>query len=342
MRYRPEQLRIPVSYLQMVKPVAERLGISFERVLQRLGLQASQVQMPGTFIDGKKLALLLRFADAFTPKERAASLGILRHFNPLANGIVGLATLAAPDVRRALAVVIEHYERVMIPGVGMGLEEKNGQIVLSFEPWCDLGPANHTLMELVLGSFTVGSDYATQPFLPVLAEFRHQARCAESSFSQAYGCPVHFSSRENRLVFDSSVGDIPLMTANEPTWQALLQQIARDLPVMTPSPSVVQQARSWISERLEAGQVPRIDDLAEALHMSPRTLRRRLAGDHNQFQQILEQVREQKARLKLLSGNQPIYVIAAECGYDNEANFSRAFRRWTGQSPKAFRQQSVP
>lgn len=94
---------------------------------------------------------------------------------------------------------------------------------------------------------------------------------------------------------------------------------------------VRQLAREYLSEARS------LDCVAEELHMTPRTLRRRLQAMGTSYQQIVEQIRRGMAVDLLTRTRQPVETIALELGYADPSNFGRAFRRWTGLSPRHYR-----
>jgi AraC-like DNA-binding protein len=70
-----------------------------------------------------------------------------------------------------------------------------------------------------------------------------------------------------------------------------------------------------------------------------RTLKRRLADQGTSFSALLDEVRRDRATLLLRAGELSVDEIGARLGYSDPANFARAFRRWTGSSPRAFRRK---
>ena len=88
-------------------------------------------------------------------------------------------------------------------------------------------------------------------------------------------------------------------------------------------------------------EILHIDECANLVGMSSRTLQRRLAANDTSFNNILEQTRFDAARQLLEQSSASILEIAYETGYSDPANFTRAFRRWAGMSPRQHRQQTV-
>ncbi|MEM9602511.1 MAG: AraC family transcriptional regulator ligand-binding domain-containing protein [Pseudomonadota bacterium] len=84
-------------------------------------------------------------------------------------------------------------------------------------------------------------------------------------------------------------------------------------------------------------KLPTGADVAHRLHISPATLRRRLSDEGTSLQQIKDQHRCGAAMRYLASTGLPLKEIALRCGFDNPADFNRAFRRWSGQAPGRYR-----
>jgi AraC-like DNA-binding protein len=89
------------------------------------------------------------------------------------------------------------------------------------------------------------------------------------------------------------------------------------------------------------GQYPGLDTAAERLHLSARTLKRRLAEESTTFGDLLDEVRKRDSVQLLLNADRAIDEIAARVGYADPANFRRAFKRWTGVSPSEYRAQQL-
>jgi AraC-like DNA-binding protein len=93
--------------------------------------------------------------------------------------------------------------------------------------------------------------------------------------------------------------------------------------------------RQAIVERLPAA--PTVEEVADALHFSVRTLCRRLVSEGTTFQAIKDEVRRDIAIQRLTRSDDPIAAIAYDVGFDNPTAFHRAFRNWTGSTPAAYR-----
>lgn len=83
-----------------------------------------------------------------------------------------------------------------------------------------------------------------------------------------------------------------------------------------------------------------LSEVATELGYSERGLRRQLERSGTSYRKILDQVRKHRARALLSGGMLPVKTIAGALGFETSSNFARSFKRWTGLTPKAFRDQA--
>src|SRR5262245_41398274 len=102
------------------------------------------------------------------------------------------------------------------------------------------------------------------------------------------------------------------------------------------SATLRDQVRRLPWSELSAG-VPGLDDVGRVLGMSPRTLQRRLREEGTTFSAVLTQLRHDLALPLLGDGRLAVVEVAFLLGYEDPSAFHRAFRRWSGLSPRAFR-----
>lgn len=99
--------------------------------------------------------------------------------------------------------------------------------------------------------------------------------------------------------------------------------------------ALVERLRTILRQR--ADSPPSLAEVADALLLSPRTLRRRLHGLNTRFCDLMAEVRGEVARRYLIDTSWSVERIAEEVGYSDAANFRQALKRWTGQSPQCYR-----
>lgn len=98
---------------------------------------------------------------------------------------------------------------------------------------------------------------------------------------------------------------------------------------------LAHRVRDHLSESEQIGSA--IQQVAQALHLSVRTLSRRLAAEGTHFQAVKDEVRRDIAIQQLTSGSASLVVLAGQLGFEDLASFNRAFRKWTGSTPGTYR-----
>lgn len=107
--------------------------------------------------------------------------------------------------------------------------------------------------------------------------------------------------------------------------------------------ALLGDAGLWIREKVQREIVygkdgyPTLENISAQLHMTPRTLRRRLEEEGTNYKFLLEEAKRRDAVQLLDEGGLEIQQIATLLGYQDPANFTRAFRQWTGQTPSQYR-----
>lgn len=157
-------------------------------------------------------------------------------------------------------------------------------------------------------------------------------------YEKLFRVPVSFERPEISIVIARHDLEQPLAGACAELAQMHDEVAARYLARLDKD-DVVAQVRHKIIEFLPNGNCGR-NRVAAALCMSPATLQLKLAQREASFQSILEDTRKELACAYLQSESRPITEVAFMLGFTDTSNFTRAFRRWTGQSPSAYRRQS--
>ncbi len=142
-------------------------------------------------------------------------------------------------------------------------------------------------------------------------------------------CALEFSAHYLERRVSRSNADLEKMLANFPD-DLVTVDFLRD--------STVSRVRCALFESTRSS-LPGLEQVAEDLHMTCATLHRRLAEEGTSFQQEKDHFRRQRAVALLRENQQPAANIAEQLGFSDVSTFSRAFKRWTGVTPSAFRQQ---
>ncbi|MGP3686751.1 AraC family transcriptional regulator [Streptomyces sp. IBSNAI002] len=158
-----------------------------------------------------------------------------------------------------------------------------------------------------------------------------------------FDCPVRFGEARTGAVFDAHWLTAPLVR-DEPALDAMLRRAPFDL-LSRPEygTTVAEQVRRTLTRQLRGSpRLPELGEVAARLAVSPATLRRRLREEGTSFQELKDHVRRDAAIAGLAESGEPIAELAARLGFSEDTAFHRAFRRWTGTTPGAYRLAASP
>ena len=183
---------------------------------------------------------------------------------------------------------------------------------------------------------THGTGKRVSPLRVEFVQPRTEARHIEEHFQ----CEVVSGTPRNAIVFRAEDASTPFITRNAELLDLLAPQLEEQLRQSQSEGEVggfVEMVRDAIQQRL-TGQRPSMDVVARALHVSSRTLQRRLQEEGSSFQRVLDEARHRMARYYLgnsvLELNEAAYLL----GYEDSNSFVRAFRGWEGVPPGHWRE----
>ncbi len=154
---------------------------------------------------------------------------------------------------------------------------------------------------------------------------------------RSLGCKVNSGASRNAIIFRASDATAPFVTCNVELLDLLVPQFETQLREHKEEDSFIALVRRAIQDRL-TGQRPSMDAISEALHMSPRTLQRRLQETGSSFQRVLDEARHSMARYYLSNSVLELNEAAYLLGFEDPNSFGRAFRNWEGVPPSDWRE----
>lgn len=231
---------------------------------------------------------------------------------------------------------LSRYHRLFHDAAEVKLEVVREHFILSHRLPLP-GGAPRQVSEFIIAAWLTASRQATGvECTPEQVYFPHPAPPDTSEHQRVFGCPVKFGHWRSELVLPRRFLDLPLVKA-DPILQGILEEQVEALLGNLPRAEATTDAiRRFLAVELSNGQ-PRLEQLAPRLHMSARTLHRRLEQEGTNFRRILTEVRHELAVRHLLERRLAIGEIAFLLGFSEVSAFHRAFKHWTGHAPHAYR-----
>jgi len=152
-----------------------------------------------------------------------------------------------------------------------------------------------------------------------------------------YGCPIHFEANEDSFLLAARVAAEPLPTANRQLAGTLDSILTAQLAALDKN-NIPARCKSSLLEEITSGEVSE-EDMARRLHMSRRTLQRKLSETNTTYQKLVDDTRRDLALRYMEDPRNSITDVTFLLGFSGQSAFTRAFKRWTGMSPTTYREQ---
>lgn len=156
--------------------------------------------------------------------------------------------------------------------------------------------------------------------------------------SRVFGCPVVFGAAETELLISRAVLELPNPHADAPLLEVLSRHVEPLLESLPPPGALLARVSSAIARRI-ATELPTLATTAAAVRMPERTLQRWLADEGVTHSALVDEVRRNLALQYLADADVSVTEIAYRLQFADPAAFYRAFKRWTGESPIAYRRR---
>lgn len=325
----------PVRSLLPALGVMESLGHGVQACLQGSGILLSQLEETDARMTLQQELVFYRNTLELSG-DPTIGLKLGKPFVPQRYGLFGYALLSAATFRHALSLT-RNFGQLTFSffTFDFGASGNRGWWTMSEPP-----PIEQALVDLYMdrdmsAAVVDFSEVIGRPFDAEEVWIAHDGHGRRQVYRDHFGCEVKFSAGCGKLTFDSSLLDQPLPQSDPESSRHFQQQCQLLIAKLTRQSHFVDDVRMLVLAR--PGFFPDVDYVAEKLGMSTRTLRRRLKGEGSSYRELLDEIRYGLAREYLSESELPLEEIAGLLGYTEPGNFSHAFRRWSGESPSAWR-----
>ncbi|WP_394850148.1 AraC family transcriptional regulator [Pendulispora brunnea] len=315
----------------------KRWHVTPEELLSGLDLDTDFLSEPDARLSIAMMETLVERARALTG-EPAIGFFLGLEMRISAHGFLGFAAMSASTLRDAIELAVQ-FAPTRTTALSLRLCVDGGVASLIVDERTDLGKARDAILIFILVGLWQVANALTGRELSGSADFAF-AKPDYLIKAPHLMSLVRFDQPSNQLLFDAAVLDLPLTMADPAALKLAREQLERALDALGTDGRIEARVRNLIPKK--EGGFRSLEEIASELRFSPRTLKRKLAAQGVAYSSLLEEQQRDKALLLLRASDSSIEHVAEQLGYSDVANFTRAFRRWTGMTPAAYRRTTDP
>lgn len=326
---------IPVGQVLLLLEGAKRGGVSSEELLSETGIDPLLLKGADARIDKRQfiqlmLAVMRRTEDEFMGfgAGRVSKPGT---FSMMAHAVINCATL-----EKAIRRGIKFYELFDLAIVGR-LSQSDNEACIRFVSSRDVGLRPYIMEAVVFLTVRFLSWLIGQQIVPKRINLDFPV-LDEGEYAAQFPCQVHYKQSCCEILLDSRYMSMPLVQNALSLSKFLRSSLEELMDGDIQNASLNAQIRSIISKEF-GNNFPDFSVVCDKLAMTPQTLRRRLKDENTSYQEIKDTIRKDASIYYLSKPELTIDEIALLMGFSEASSFHRAFKKWTGKTPSAYRQE---
>ena len=304
-------------------------------IISRLGVDLAQLAVPGARYPSRLIDDVVSAIQEETGDE-CIGLAVGQFVRPTTFHALSYAWLASSSVLDALQR-LERYDRIMSTVDEVAIRTDKARCTLEVKsrspdyPFTGVSVDAYFVAILTMCRWIADGDV-------ILLEVRlqHADYGRAGDYTRAFGAPVVFSADSDCLVFNREFVEKPAPGGNTELARQNDHVAADYLASLDPA-TVAKEVRALLMQLLPSGDASQ-DRIAESLNRSLSTLQRALRAEGTTYSELRESTRQALASEYVRRNELSLQEVAFLLGFSDQSNFSRAFRRWTGKSPKAWRE----
>lgn len=334
-----QDLGMPAIYLHLLAELLRTIGVDEKALLKRVGLDPVRLKSTDLRVSQSQAS---EFVTRAIIESGEPGLGIMlaRELKLPLHGALGTAVMSSRTLEEALELMTR-YLTLRAPHLQVTRRQQQDQAVFTITCDIDLGPLQGFIMDAMLfGCASMGAQLTGAPVAGSSIHRRGPEPAYFYRFRQQIPVPVVYGASEDAIVIPRQQLALPIRFTDDQLAASSKAQCEEALRLLTEDAGFACRVRRVIETSHPFP--PKLARVAATLFVSERTLKRRLQAEEASFQNLVDQVRLERAGELLEKTSMNLSQIADALGYADAANFTRAFKRWTGQSPSQYRHRETP
>ena len=256
-------------------------------------------------------------------------------------GAFGLAFKSAPTLRECFHR-IGRYTRLHNRVSSFDVVDRDGIFCWTHDkPLSDRLGAQLSNEAAMATTLTLCRETAHPGLTPLRVQFAHERGGSIQALVDHFGIEPVFGADIDGMQFAQADIDRPTSVGDPAIWKFFTDHLESTLPPERASEPALDTRAVEVIAKLLSGGVPHLSEVARELGMGQRTLQRRLSERGRTYQALVDEARRQLAQQLVTESRYSLSEIAFLTGFSEQSAFTRAFKRWSGQTPGAYRSAAL-
>lgn len=334
---RPASGQIQARYFRGFPNFVRRLGADYRPLLERFAVDPDIFGDPDSSLQCSDMANMLEYCSSFFD-DPLFGAHFAEYQDPDILGSAMALARSAPNFGTGLQMLMDYLPLLHSPEGGLHIDKAERVFELRWNTSADLNQITQPKVHGFLMTMKTLQALTGKPLRPLHVGMSHDlGRAGVTLLQDKIGCRIERAT-ESFAVFSLDLLEEAVPTSNQTVFNLLSGAFAhiRKDPVI----GLENQIRGYLKSAIPAGQTT-IEQCANRINLTVRTLQKRLAREGTHFSLILEQEIIELAKAMLDRSADPLLDIALELGYSDQTCFGRAFKRLTGLTPGAYRNRAL-
>lgn|GEM_PF-2161158 len=330
---------VSIHYItRLLDYMHEKAQVDTVSLLQEADIPAAWLDAKNSYISQEQYVFLINALLQTTDRQRAIT-DLLKNSEVTHHGLLGLLSMCGLTFKTSMAALLKFY-RIQVKLIQLDFTEDNDALTLSLRPVGDLGVAEKFTIEMGLLAFQKAKrqllGYVQKDDSLLLSyDIEHPSLYADAFHLNQVKCQQPY----NQLVFPVTHRDMSIRSGHKTSFTMLYQQCEVILLDCANEKDPVLKVQLILKEVQES--FPKLDDVAQLLSMSTRTLTRKLKQQNTSYQYLLDKEKISRAKALLSYTNASITEIAFGLHFSDASHFSKAFQRIEKITPTEYRQKQL-
>lgn len=326
---------VSANYLKNYYDICVEQGCPKTVLLELIPGGRDSLNIPTTRFPIEIVVDILKTTENITG-NKAIGVECGKNFRPETFDLVGQAMMFSKSLRHASAI-INRYQP-LFQQLGRSYVTIKGSEAWNYWDTYFRDPeyARHITEATLVSHAQFGRWLTWKHDMPIkFVHFRHDNPPYHELYQETFDCPIYYNQSRDAIVFDAELVDFPLPQANQDLLGEICKKLDGALSALEAPKTYMEKTEQCIYALLKKGNAD-LTKTADSLGISVRSLRRYLADEGTSYRTVLEDTRRKLCEQYLLEQKISLSEIAQRLGYSEQSAFNRAFKKWFGETPKAY------